>query len=226
MHGRTRRSTESAMALPTIAGTTRVTFRGSNVAGQQWANVMHFRYAGGASTPGITEFTALDAKVLRLYSGAAYSTGAAWLTFCTPDTKLIDATYYNLDGASSPYVISHTQQGTQSAATNSPQTLAFVLTIRTGNRGRRYRGRVYLPTPSQNVIAGATGQLTAATTTNIVTQANGLLADLSSIQWAWGVASYGHGTVNGQPSSWTPFFTNATAITADGVPDVQRRRKQ
>ena len=55
-----------ARPLPTIPGTVRSTWRGSNIAGQQWANVMHFRDASGASNPGTTEIAALDAKLVRL----------------------------------------------------------------------------------------------------------------------------------------------------------------
>lgn len=214
------------MVLPVINGVTRVTFRGQNVAGQQWANVMHFRYAAGASSPGPTEFAALDAKVLRLYSGTAYSAGAAWFTLCPPDTKLIDATYYNLDGVSAPYLLNHSGVlGTASVNTNSAQELAFVLTLRTGQRGRRNRGRVYLPAPGTGAFTGTTGNLSSANVTLILNQAAGLLTDLASIQWAWGVASYGKGTLHGAPATWTPYFSPVTAITADAVLDVQRRRK-
>lgn len=217
---------ETAMPLPTIAGTVRATFRGSNVAGQQWANVMHFQYAGGASSPGTSEINALDAKLLRLYSGTAYTTGAPWLTLCSPDTKLIDASYYPLSVTGSAQVIAHSQIGTGGANSNQPAEVAHVLTLRTGTRGRRYRGRIYLPAVTVLNMAGASGTMTSTSMANFLTQARGLLADLASIQWAWGVASYGHGTVGGQPSTWTPFFTALTDVTMDAVPDVQRRRKQ
>jgi hypothetical protein len=187
---------------------------------------MHFQYAAGASTPGAAEITALDTKVLRLYTGTAYTGGAAWLTVCTPDTKLIDATYYVLNGTSVPVIIPHTQQGTGSAGTNSAQELAMVLTLRTAQRGRRYRGRIYLPAPSSSMILGASGQMATGNVTNTINQATGLMTDLGSIQWAWGIASYGRGTVHGQPTSWAPFFTPLASVFMDGIPDVQRRRKQ
>lgn len=214
------------MALPNIAGTVRATFRGTNVAGQQWANVMHLRYALGASNPGPTEIAAMDTKLLRLYTGTAYAGGAAWFTLCSSDTKLIDATYYVLNGTSSPQVISHIASGTAAASTNQAQEIAHVLTVRTGVRGRRYRGRIYLPAVSTANMVGAQGTMTAAAVTSTVNQATGLLADLASIQWEFGVASYGQGSVHGTPTTWTPFFTPATLFTMDAVPDVQRRRKQ
>jgi hypothetical protein len=215
-----------ARPLPTIAGTVRATWRGTNIAGQQWANVMHFRYAGGASNPGTTEIAALDAKVVRLYSGAAYSTGSPWLTNCPSNTALIDATYYVLNGTSVPQVIPHVAVGIAGASTNQPAELAHVLTLRTDYRGRRYRGRVYFPALSTLSMAGATGTVTPSIVNNFLTQANGLRVDLASIQWSWVVASYGLGSLNGQPVTWTPFATDITTLSMDAVPDVQRRRKQ
>jgi hypothetical protein len=215
-----------ARPLPIIAGTVRATWRGSNVAGQQWANVMHFRYAGGASNPGTTEIAALDAKVIRLYSGTAYTTGVPWLSSVPPSTALIDSTYYVLNGTSVPQIIPHANAGAAGASTNQAAELAHVLTLRTDLRGRRHRGRIYLPGVSTTNMVGASGTVAAAVITNFLTQANGLRADLASIQWAWVVASYGLGSLNGSPVTWTPYATDVTTLSMDAVPDVQRRRKQ
>lgn len=215
-----------ARPLPTIAGVTRVTFRGSNVAGQQWANVMHFKYTGGAGYGGLTERTQLDAKLIRLYSGTAYSTGVPWLTHCTADTKLIDCTMYPLDGTSGPTTFSHTNPGTAPASTNQAAEVAHVLTLRTGTRGRRYRGRIYLPAVSTTFMTGASGGLLSTANANFLVQARGLLADLPAGGWEWHVASYGHGTDGNVATSWSPFSTLIAELTMDAIPDVQRRRKQ
>ncbi len=214
------------MALPNIAGVARVTYRGSNAAGQQWANVMHFRYAAGASSPGPTEFAALDAKVIRLYSGTAYTTGVPWFTSCPPSIKLIDATFYSLNGSASPWVIPHAQAGVAGANTDTAQETAMVLTLRTLLRGRRNRGRIYLPSISSTFMSGSGGVMLTASVNTFLVQARGLLADLASIQWEWGVASYGHGSTHGVATTWSPYFTPLSDVTMDGVPDVQRRRKQ
>jgi len=188
---------------------------------------MHFRYADGASAPGLSEIAALDAKVVRLYTGTPYSTGVPWFTSCAPDIKLIDATYYPLSAAGAPTVISHTQQGVAGANTNTAQETAIVLTLRTALRGRKNRGRIYLPSISTTFMSGAGGVMVAGSVTTFLTQARGLLADLPSIQWKWVVASYGHSVLkNGTPSTWTPYATDLTDVTMDGIPDVQRRRKQ
>lgn len=215
------------MPLPTIAGVVRATWRGSNAAGQQWANVMHFRYADGASAPGSSEIAALDAKLLRLYTGSSYSTGVPWLTHCPPDIKLIDATYYPLTAAGAPTVIAHSQVGIAGANTNTAQETAIVLTLRTALRGRKNRGRIYLPAVSTTFMSGAGGVLVATAVSNFLIQARGLLGDLPSIQWKWVVASYGVSVLkNGTTSTWQPYATDLTDVTMDGVPDVQRRRKQ
>jgi hypothetical protein len=204
----------NAMALPVIAGVVRCTYRGALGSGTQWANVMHFRYAGGASTPGITEITALEAKLRRLYTGTVYSGGAVWLAQCRSVVTLIDFTAYVLNGTAPPIVISSAAPGTNATATMCPQEVAPVMTLRTAKRGRSYRGRVYFPAPATNIV-DATGLLLSTITGQMVVQATALQADLATIQWEWGVASYLHST-----------FEPVTQFTFDARPDVQRRRKR
>lgn len=213
------------MPLPTLTGVVRVSSRGTNVAGQQWVNVLHFQHGNPGTTFTNSDLNALDAKLARLYVGTAYTTGAPWLTQCANGTTLVDFTYYPLDGMSSPTQLPHAAAGTAGASLNQPSEIAHVLTLRTGIRGRRYRGRIYLPALASSAIAGASGNVTPSIINNFLVQARGLLADLQTIQWFWCVASYGHGTLHGQPQSWTPFATVITDVTMDGVADVQRRRK-
>jgi hypothetical protein len=215
-----------ARPLPIIAGTTRATWRGTNNAGQQWANVMHFRFLAGPGNPSTSDLAALDAKILRLYTGAAYTTGVPWLTNVPSNTALIDATYYILNGTSVPFIQLHTQTGAASPAANLPPEIAHCLTLRTDTRGRRYRGRIYLPAVASTAISGTSGTVTGTVTANFLTQATGMRLDLATINWEWVVASYGLGSANGLPQTWAPFATTITTLSMDGVPDVQRRRKQ
>lgn len=213
------------MPLPTITGVVRVSCRGTNVAGQQWVNVLHFQHGNPGTSFTNSDINALDAKLARLYSGTAYTTGVPWLTICTSNTQLVDFTYYPLDGTSSPTVTPHAALGAAASTTNQPSEVAHVLTLRTGIRGRRYRGRIYLPAAGTGAMSGTTGQMITANVNNFLTQARGLLADLQTIQWYWSVVSYGHGTLHGVPQTWTPFSTPLTDVNMDGVADVQRRRK-
>jgi hypothetical protein len=219
------------MPLPTIAGTVRATFRGTTGTATGWANVLHARYAGGASTPGSTEIAQLHAKLLRLYSGASYTTGAAYLTFCKTTLNLADATYYVLNGIALPQIININVSGTGGTSNQLPNEVSPVLTLRTDTRGRRYRGRIYFPPPLAT-FCDANGNWTSTFMANIATQYTGLQADLASIQWELGVASYGKSLIDDPNDkhdkievTWAPFFTKVTSVVMDLKPDVQRRRK-
>lgn len=223
------------MALPTINGVVRASFRGLMPSGKQWANVWHLRYAAGASSPGPVEIAAMDAKMARMYTGTIYSGGSCWLTFCSGACTLIDATYYVLNGTAGPIVINHAANGGVAAGTAQASEVAQVLSLRTGLRGRRYRGRIYLPGTA--VASTTNGILSAGVVTTTLAQINALQTDLQSIQWEIGVASYGESWNRGPHNShgaathvtWSPFWTtigNApTAVSMDTKPDVQRRRK-
>lgn len=202
--------------------------------GRQWVNVIHARYAAGASSPGPTEIAALDAILVRLYTGAIFSGGSVWFSLCSLDVKLTDATYYVLNGTASPVVISHVAQGSLSTNTGLPSEVAHCITLRTGTRGRRYRGRIYLPAVSAANAAG--GNLLATAVTSTLAQLQGIVAAAAAIQWEIGVASYGSSWNRGPNNAhgaashvtWSPFFTsigNPSQATMDQKPDVQRRRK-
>src|SRR5215831_20184337 len=133
------------MPLPTIAGVTRVVIRGAMPSGRTWANIWHWQYAGGASTPGPTEFNNLDAIFIRLYSGAAYSGGIAWLPDARNSVTVVETAYTNLDGSSLSYSLPKALTGGNSSGNSLPSEVAHVMTLRTPYRGRRYRGRIYLP---------------------------------------------------------------------------------
>jgi hypothetical protein len=208
--------------LPTIAGTVRCAVTGLTPSAQKWVNVHHMQYAGGASNPGITEITAMDALLFRLYSGTVFAGGSPWLDKCFTGVTVQQIDYTVLDGTSLGYTIVHAGAGIR---TNSlPSETAPVLTLLTGRRGRRYRGRIFFPCPDTTSV-GVTGQLTSTVTNAIVAQYAGMTSALAAIQWTPVVASYGHGTTNGVPTTWTPFATPVTATRMDANVDVQRRRK-
>jgi len=198
--------------LPEIPGVVRCSARGLMPSGRQWANVLHAQYAGGASTPGVTEITNLDAVLVRLWLGAAYAGGLAWLVNCNTAVTLIDITYYVLFGGAPPLLIAHA--GTGSIATQAlPAECAAVVTHRTGTRGRSYRGRTFLPAPTTASLA-ATGVIAPAVVTATVAQFTGAQTALAAIQWQIGVASYLHST-----------FAAASSFTMDNRFDVIRHRK-
>src|SRR5438093_165316 len=125
--------------LPIIAGVVRAAVRGLCPSLEPWTNVHHLQYADGASSPGVTEITAVDALLARLYFGTVFAGGTAWLTNCSTAVTLVSIEYTVLDGTSLGYSFAHAATGL--TGNTLPSECAPVLTLLTGRRGRRYRGR-------------------------------------------------------------------------------------
>jgi hypothetical protein len=202
-----------AKPMPVIPGVVRASIRGSLPSGRSWANVVHCRYAGGASNPGPTEITALHAKLARLWNGPAYASGLAWIGMTKNNVTTIDVTYYPLDGMGTSLVLAAAATGAL-AANLEPPEVAHVLTLRTNTRGRSYRGRIFFGALTTSQLDG-NGNLSATPISQLIAQFNGLQADLTSIQWKIVVASYLRSVA-----------TDVTNVTMDPQPDVIRRRKR
>lgn len=204
------------MPLPIIPGTVRVAVTGAMPSSQRWSNVWHFRYAGGASSPGDSDLNALEALFVRFYSGAAFGAGVAWLSRCLPTVTLTKISMVRLDGTSLgtdfPFNILGTGSGN-----SLPSECAPVVTLRSNQRGRSHRGRIYLPAPVAGSV-DANGRLTNTIGTATTVQLQGLMTALGGPLvtpfWELGVASY---LLN--------VFTPVTLPTMDLDIDVQRRRK-
>lgn len=209
--------------LPIIAGTVRVSVTGTVNGIAPWANVVHLRYAAGASAPAGVEIAAAHAIFQRLYGGTAYGAGFPWLQGCRTDTTATTFNYTPLDGASVTTSFSPNLAGTNSTAA-APSEVALVLSLHTAHRGKRYRGRVFLPAQVTTSFA-ANGSLLPGAATQLLTQVNGVQTALQAAQWSIVVASYGYSLTKAGPVTWTPFATDVTTFTMDTTPDVQRRRK-
>ena len=212
------------MPLPTIAGVVRASAAGDCLGGGRWSNTWHYRRVDlGSASP--AAIASLHAELLVFYT-ALFST-----LYCT-GTKLEKIDYTPLDGSSGAFSLPGGVDGADTVTNQLPPEVSPVITIRTGDRGRRSRGRIFLPPPSKgNVQSGrltstAIGIYTAATTA--------LLAAAGPIGWELGVASYGKSVkldrtvrpARRVETLWTAFFTVATAITMDDLLDVQRSRKR
>lgn len=222
--------------LPTIPGVVRCAVSGLTPSGRKWTNVHHMRYAAGASSPGTTEIDNMDVELFRFYSGTAYAGGTAVLSNCVVAVTTVQIDYTVLDGAALAYSKVHNAAGTV-AGNSQPSEVAAVLTLRTNTRGRRYRGRLYLP-PAHQSMTDTAGNWTATYRNNITGQYTGMMTALAAKQWVPVVASYGHSWIDDPSdvippsghspkveSTWTPFATNINSVTMDQKPDVQRRRK-
>lgn len=213
------------MPLPVIAGTVRAAVRGTCPSGQPWINVHHFQYAAGASNPGPTEINLLDVEVDKFYAGPIYAGGTTVLQQCKNNVTMADITYTPLDGSSLSIVKAHAHPGASASTATQSSEVSAVLTLRTSLRGRRYRGRIFLPPLVYDIIT-ATGDLNPTTCGLFTVNYAGFIAALATKQWVPVVASYGRSVhKNGTVTTWTPFATPVVNATMDTKPDVQRRRK-
>jgi hypothetical protein len=217
------------MPLPLIANTVRAAVVGTTAGGGPWVNVWHFEYT---TPPNTTNIDALHALFTRFYSGTAFSGGTPWLTACATSTTVSRVDYTVLDGAALGYTKTFAAAGGAGAST-LPAEISPVLTLRTNTRGRRYRGRLYLPPPAAGAgQIDAAGHLLSSVATVVLAQAEGMRSALAAAGWHHVVASYGK-SLHKDPSdphdkievTWTPFATWVTTYTMDLVLDVQRRRK-
>lgn len=199
------------MPLPVIANTWRVAVRGVTSHGTPFVNVIHLHRTAGAAAP--ADVPALVTELNKLYGGASYGGGGLnLLNNCNSSTVVSDYTFLLLDGISAS-IVSVAAAAGSGAAQALPAEVAEVITLRTPNRGRSYRGRIYLPAMTTGaLIAG--GNIAAAVTTALTAQCVGFQAAIGGLTYSWVVASYKLGLVN-----------TITGFTMDPAPDVQRRRK-
>lgn len=220
------------MALPVIPGVVRAAVSGVVSGGGKWVNVWHWQYADGASSPGPIEIDILHPILSRIYSGTAYGAGTPWISYCPSGTQMQQIDYTVLNGTSLGY--SKTASGTGAASPPAlPAEVAACLSLKTDIRGRRYRGRVYLPAPvGTAVVLQPTGLLQTAVTVGIVAQVTGAVAAAASSLWKPVVASYGKSLIKDPNDkydkievSWAPFATVITSWSMNPAMDVQRGRK-
>jgi hypothetical protein len=212
------------MPLPVIPGAARVTLAGATAGGARWSNSWHIQTIGGAD-PGAAELNTAVGAFSNFYTSVM--AGA-----CSVGTTCDAADVTPLDGTSGAI---HTGLNILGAAASPslPAEVSFVLTLRTAQRGRRARGRIFLPAFATNTT-GADGHLTPENVAAILADATALLASLTTATFILGVASYGRSVkldhtvhpARREVSTWTPFITPVTTISLDNVADVIRNRKR
>jgi len=213
------------VALPTIPGVVRVTVRGTTSNGTKWENTLHLKK--GTGDPATADYPALVTELNRLYGGATYGGGSAnLLSACNNTTSALDYTFTSLAAPIASPVLAATAAGT-GVVNSLPPEVAEVISLRTGSRGKRYRGRIYLPPMTINQVL-TTGNLASSLATSLPLHCAGFQTAIQALgtPYAWHVASYGRSVLkNGTVSTWTPFTTLITSWSFDLQPDVQRRRK-
>lgn len=120
--------------LPTPGGV-RIVLR--HVQGpREWVNVMHSQTAPGP-----------DAETLEFIAQTFYDAWAAnIMPLMAPASVLVEAKAYSLDAVDAPIASVSPEVGTPGLSTGEPLPLqsAAVATLRTANRGRSGRGRIYI----------------------------------------------------------------------------------
>lgn len=206
--------------LPTISGVHRVAFNWrAGASGPYATNVMHFK---GASTDTLALKNALDANV----------TTAMWAG-CGVATNVYQLQITPLDGSSSTmiYTVTGTKWAGPAGSTGLIPAACVIVSLKTATRGRRSRGRVYLPfTDEGNVSAGSLDSAPTAAQAAWDTFRTAMTTSLYPMV----VASYGHGYHKtggkGQPIVYTPYTWTAdsyvvTSSTVERVLGTQRKRQ-
>lgn len=206
--------------LPTINQCTRVAFSWrSGVSGPTAQNVMHFQTA---STDTAALKTALDTNV----------TSPMWVGTASNCT-IYQLSITPLDGQSATqiYQVSGSKwAGLGTPGDFSPAT-ATVISLRTAKRGRRYRGRIYIPFQTEQYMASGTNSV--AVTANQTAWDN-FVAAMSTASFPLVIATYGHsmhrhknqdGSYTITPVTWPADKTLVTTATVEAVYGTQRRRQ-
>lgn len=183
------------MPLPVIANCIRCTVFGTVEGGVGWANTMHFsKLTGNSNGQAISD---ADTEVRKLYQQIGYGAGKyGWAQYNSDGTKVLGSSYTPLDGSTASTSFSWTQAGVSSQAPLPAQN-AMSITLRTGLRGRSYRGRVFWTCSNREVI-DTNGLIAdadlAGTTSAFASFIAALEAKTSPLELV--VASYLHGTAS------------------------------
>lgn len=180
--------------LPTIADVWRVTFNWNPAHGCSPRNVLHF-YAPGKT----------DADIVSALNGAWDS--AMWDSV-QQDWSFNTVDLLALDGSSATISAAVTAQGSLVSG-DWIFGQAAVISLQTGQRGSRGRGRIYLgPLPESKLSVGLINNTTA-----LALAWTNFFGDMASAGVFPGVASYTHAD-----------FNTLVSHRADSVPGSQRRR--
>lgn len=196
------------MPLPVIANVIRTAVEGLDSNAHKWANVMHFRKTGILTNTGAIAI--LDPILVDHYTND-HAPGAAWPSFARSDASVEQIRYTPLDGISASVINTHHIAGL-SGGDALPASLSLVVTLRTANRGRSYRGRVYTG-PYVESVNLSEGQPQPAAIAEVLAQWQHLLSALVGTGLSMVVASY-----------HLVLATDVTAMNVDSRWDTQRRR--
>lgn len=184
--------------MPVIAGVFRMTLNWTGPNGHA-ANVLHVRNVAG--TPGGAN-TALDTNATAAMWTLVANTAVVTSVECLP-----------LDGVGSTVVMTPTAaRWTGQAATEANQAVSALISLRTGLRGSRHRGRLYLPYIAEGVVT--TGFVNGGSLTTTQTAWNTFRTAMAASSYPLVVASYAHADAN-----------DVSQLIAESPLATQRRRQ-
>lgn len=223
-HGSCRALMLTAMPLPVIPGVVRCTVGGQCTGGGRWANTWHLRLISLVD-PTVTQLVVAQNFMQTFYSSQV-------MPKCAAATTLDSLGMTPLDGTSGAVAFTLNVAGS-GIGVPLPAETSLVLSLKTGGRGRRARGRVYLPPFTTDAVA-PDGHATVGVVGSLLTGFEADRGGLTSGGWEIGVASYGRSVkVNHTTSpktyavtTWPPFFSPLTAASIDTSYDVIRGRKR
>jgi hypothetical protein len=188
------------MALPFIEGVFRVTFNWTGANGTSAANVLHFQ--GGSVTPEDVHDALLASVVANMFNSVAQSS-----ILSTVDILPLDGV-----SATQTFVSPATALWRGETVSEALFADATLVKLRTGERGRSKRGRIYLPFLAEGAMI--TGTIAAGSLAAMQAAWDTFAANMDAAAIPLGVASY-------KLAVWTPL----TGLQVEGATGVQRRRQ-
>lgn len=159
-----------------------------------------------------------DANAVMAQVGGLFNTNlkTALLALQANDCAVTQLKGYFYAGGSSTasWVGSFATAGAGATTAQLPLQTCMVMTLRTANSGRSYRGRMYLPATG-GIMASSAHQFGTSTTTAISTALANFFNAINT------------SSISGSVCVWSPtrgVMTDVTQITCDQRPDIQRRR--
>lgn len=158
--------------------------------------------------------------LVKLWWNTAYASGVAMKSLYSTGMSLVEVTmrkWFPLSPTIDVYTTGLPVAGTVTGD-NLPGENAVLLSLRTANIGRSYRGRMYLPPITETNLAG---QLSSGTATTIAEQFVGLVRDLQTTGAA--------GAARADTVVWSRVLSASSLVTqvkCDEIIRSQRRRNQ
>ena len=186
-------------------------------------NILHFAHQAGATMNQATA-DAISALVKTSFTNNLAA-------FLHPTVSLLRVETRHMDSNSDPWYVTSSAAAPGTGTGNPlPAATAFVVSLKTGLRGRSFNGRVYL-WGYASVANDTAGGITSAASTGSVAFIQGIDTNMSTTQSRplaivsrWSTPA---GSPPGTPPTErpTPLLTDVTSIVAlDSRWDVQRRR--